>query len=236
MGKQNKKRKKTTQKGKKVNWPRIFQYVCTVFNYMPTKWWFCFGTMLTLIRDEGKFKKIDDVDVGVFYDDFEPRYITNWCKSNGFVITKHIVDDITRKPLYYSIEPMEDIQKITGKFALDVFMWIKYKGFYWHTYDVKMEKPSNGIPRKYIFKGVPENAFSDIIHIDSIAGTSFHGYVPLKYGTLLDLWYPNWIVKREECSHAKWVMSMDSCKEIHKGTATFDEQNPDNNSVFAGRI
>lgn len=219
-----------------MNWQRIFQYVCTAFNYMPFDWFFCFGTMLTLVRDKGKFKKIDDVDVGVFFDDFNIRYLENWCKANGFVITRQIIDDITKKHLYVSIEPKNDVKTITGSFGLDVFMWRKYNGYYWHTYDVMMERPKNGIPKKYIFKGVPETALNKIIHIDSIAKTPFHGYVPLKYGTLMDLWYPNWIEKRQECSHTKWVMTMKSCKDIHEGKAKFDEQSADNNGVFAGRI
>lgn len=219
-----------------MNWQRIFQYVCTAFNYMPCKWFFCFGTMLTLVRDKGKFKHPDDVDVGVFLDEFEPRHLYNWCQANGFVIIRKIVDDITKKPLYISIEPSEDVQRITGKFGLDVFMWMKYNGYYWHTYDVKMERPKHGVPNKYYFKGIPEHSLSEIVPINSIAGTSFHGHVPLKYGTLMDLWYPNWIEKRNECSHTKWVMSMKSCKSIHDGSARLCEQSPDNNNIFTGRI
>lgn len=219
-----------------LNWPRIFQYVCTAFNYMPCKWFFCFGTMLTLVRDKGKFAKNDDIDVGVYFEDFEPVYIKNWCSANGFDVRRTIIDDITKKPLYYSIVPKPDIAIVTGKFHLDVFAWMKYKNYYWHTYDVKIENPKHGIPNKYIFKGVPEYALQKLTNIDGIAGTMFSGFVPLKYGTLLDIWYPNWIERREEVSHTKWALNVHSCKDIYSGKAQINEQSSDNDSLFSGRI
>ena len=182
------------------------------------KWWFCFGTMLTLVREKGEFKKHDDVDIGVFYDEYEPRLIENFAQSTGWEIKNKIVHDVSGKPLFMSLTPNEDAKRAYGNVHVDIFAWVKFEDHYWHTYDVKMEKPKRGVPHRYIFKGVESWIFdSGFVNRDNVAGGMIHGYIPLKYGTLLDRWYPDWLVKREEVSHADRTIRMKSCKGFKTG-------------------
>jgi hypothetical protein len=190
------------------------------------EWFFCFGTMLTLVRDGGKFKKRDDVDIGVFYDKYEPVYIKNFCASNGFDIVNRIIDDTTGKPLYLTIAPKSDVKMNTGTVFIDIFAWYKWEGLYWHTYDVKMEKPAKGIPRKYIFKGIPAYTLeSGMVNRDNVGDSMMYAKIPLKYGTLLDYWYTHekngtvyhWLDPRSEVSDAKWQIEMDSCRGFKTG-------------------
>lgn len=211
-----------------MNWKAILREVCLAFNSLPgmtpnsgvlsRSWWFCFGTMLTLVRDHGKFKKMDDVDVGVLYDTFEWRHIHNWYSSRGYLVENKIIDDVTKKPMYMSLKPCGDNAMVTGEWFLDIFAWRKWNGFYWHTYDTQMERPTSGVPSRYVFKGVPCELFDAGCTVrENLADSMMHGWVPLRYGTLLDLWYPDWLHKREECSHDKYVLECKSCSAFETG-------------------
>jgi len=207
----------------KPRWDYIFRVVCSGFNFWPMKWFFCFGTMLSIVRSdmrvaqgkEPKFpKKCDDVDVGVFYDEFQPIYITNFCKSNGWVVDNRIVSDTTGKTLYMGLKPREDVADMMGNVHVDIFCWVKHDGYYWHTYDVDMKRPKNGKLKRYTFKGVPAWAIDGgVVERVNIGGSHHCGFIPLKYGTLLDLWYPDWLVPRECVSEGE-VRVVKSCKEI----------------------
>lgn len=197
-----------------MNWKQIFRTLCPIFNAMPMKWFLCFGNLLTVVRDGGKFKENDDLDIGFYYDQFEFVYIKNVCEAHGWRVDRKILNDVDKKPLYLSLSPKEDIAKITGDFHLDLFAWYRYNGMYWHTYDVNMERPQNSIPSRYIFKGVPAYLLDELTHRDDIAGSGMHAWIPIKYGTLLDLWYPDWLHKRKEVSSDKYKIEIKSCKQF----------------------
>lgn len=211
-----------------VNWQAVMREVCHGFNTMPTlrtrennvsrAWWFCFGTMLTFVRNRGQFKKLDDVDVGVSFDTFEWLYMENFCRSRGYAVDRKIVDDVSGKPMYMSFKPMGAATELTGEWFLDVFAWRLYKDFYWHTYDTEMEYPKNGVPKRYKFKGVPRELFeAGFAEQENVAGSCMSGWIPLRYGSLLDLWYPDWLHERQECSHDKYVLECKSCKSFLTG-------------------
>lgn len=202
----------------KVHWNRLFHTVCPGLIY-PIHGFLCFGSMFHATFKGNQWPKYDDLDIGVLDDGFEHIHVENFAKSTGFDIKHRIVDDITGKPMYFGLEPKEDAKAAYGDAMVDVFVWRKYKGIYWHTYDVKMEFPRNGIPTRYIFKGVEANRTFDegFVNIDNIGGSMMHVQVPIKYGTLLDEWYPNWIEPRQEVSHSGYVIEMKSCAGFETG-------------------
>lgn len=188
------------------------------------KWWFCFGTMLSIVRTDMmraqgqkvKFpKKQDDVDIGVFYDDYQPVYVKNFCDGNGWIVDNCIVSDTSGKVLFVSLRPRKDIADVLGDVHLDIFCWVKHDGQYWHTYDVDMKRPKNGKLSRYTFKGTPCWMFDGGFVERTNLGDSMHyGFIPMKYGSCLDLWYPDWIVPQECVSNAQEVRVVKSCKEM----------------------
>lgn len=207
------------------NWEHIFRTVCPLFVGMgPHKrWFFCFGTMLSIVRSdmrvaqgkEPKFpQKQDDVDVGVFYDEFEPVHVKNFCAANGWVVDNRIVSDTTGKPLFTSLRPRSDVVDILGDVHIDIFCWVKHDGHYWHTYDTEMKRPKNGKLSRYTFKGIPEWMLSSgVVERLNVGGSRHYGFIPAKYGSCLDEWYPDWLVPQECVSKGK-VKVVKSCKEM----------------------
>jgi hypothetical protein len=100
--------------------------------------------------------------------------------------------------------------------SIDLFVWMEAKGKYWHSYDFWMERPENGIPKKYYFKSCPKELLD--------AGTYKYEWeiegaylkIPKLYGSLLDYWYPNWYIPDENFgqSYALEIITLDSCREL----------------------
>lgn len=204
----------------KINWERVFRYVCPTFNATQMKWFLCFGSLLTVIRDKQKFGN-DDLDIGVFYDEFEPVHIKNFCAGCGWKVEKTILHDVDKKPLFMSLVPTKDVETITGPIHIDVFAWYLHKGVYYHTYDVKMENQK--VPSKYIFKGVEKDTLDHLISIDNVANSMMYAKIPLMYGTLLDTWYTDyekgyhWLEPRKCVSDTQWKLEMKSCSGFKSG-------------------
>lgn len=199
------------------------------FNAMPMPYWLCFGTLLHETRaltgehvfkiPQEKFwgKVVDDIDLGVFYDNYHFQYIKNFCSGAGWEIDHTIRPDTGGQPLYVSLKPTKDVESITGEVCLDVFAWYEFKDMYWHTFDTRMERPHKGIPDKYVFRGVPKWVFKDFVGIDNVAGSGMNAKIPLRYGTLFDWWYTDWIKPRPQAtSNALWEIQFKSFKDLAK--------------------
>lgn len=210
----------------KINWTNTFRYLCPVVNTSYNRdVWVCFGTLLTYVRDQGKFKKEDDIDLGVFFETFEPMHFLNMTNSRGWDLDVQIIDDFNKKPLYMSLKPQRDTQTITGDIHVDIFAWREWEGYYWHTYDMNMDRPSNGKLRQYTFKGVPKWMFDGgMIPWENVADTGMHLWIPLKYGSLMDYWYPpkgggdiGWLKPRQCVSEAEAIIRVKSCSAFKTG-------------------
>ena len=170
--------------------------------------------------DKKLFKGEDDVDIGVFYDECEEHYIKNFWQTHGLVLSHKIVDNITGKPLYYSIKASPDLKEMMGDLHICIFWWYKWDGYYWHTYDYDGHRPKTGIPSRYVLKGIPaETLEGELVHVENIAN-SMHGFkIPPQYGRLLDLWYPpskdhplGWLKPKQCVSDAPRIIE---CKSMH---------------------
>ncbi len=172
----------------------------------PMRWFLCFGNLLRLLRD-GKIQNDGDIDIGMLYEEYEPRLVENSFRASGLTIKKKIINDSDGKPLYYSlVDTSSDIHCC-------VFAWIKHKNIRYHTYDVLGEKKSR--PSKYIFKGIPAEYLEDEVIDKPLIGFYRNVKIPLRYGALFDIWYPDWAKKRKGISQTKWEIHMKSCKSFN---------------------
>lgn len=183
------------------------------------KYWLCFGSLLNLVRDKST-KPMDDIDVGVFHKDFKKLNLENSFNKWEYRLKKKIVDDLTGHTLYYSFKH-DELPPV------DVFLWYEHNNIFYHTYDVHQEKRRK--PSEYVFKGVPAEHFpkpqTHPVKDNKIMRTffgaprdamfNFEIQVPTDMGYLFDLWYPNWLVKREMQSMSPYVVKMKSCKMWH---------------------
>jgi len=210
----------------KPNWEKIFGFLCPEIHAWRTPWFLCFGSLLALIRDK-KFGD-DDLDIGMFYDRYEPQFIKNLCNGRGWEIHHKIVHDETRRALYYSLVPQKDWQQVMGKIHVDLFCWYKWDGYYWHTYDVRMEEPKRGIPSMYTLKGIPCWMLdSGLVAWNGVGGTTMWVNVPLKYGSLFDNWYPpsdanplGWIHPHKEISDAPRIIEFKNFSDLENNKFT----------------
>jgi len=198
-----------------VNWTKLFHMLCSVIPQMGSRWFFCFGTMLTLVRDKGKFPDRDDVDIGVFYEETGEECIRQICQLCGLKENKRITNDIDKKPLYVSLSPNKDCAQDVGDVHIDIFFWYKHRKQRYHTYDINFESPKSGIPKTYYFKGIDASLLEEYARIENISGSMMEGKIPLRYGTLLDIWYPHWLQRRKEVSAAPYILKCKSCSELH---------------------
>ena len=203
--------------------------ISTFFDAFNIKWFLCFGTLLSFVRDK-KFNLNTDIDIGVVGPiDNLKRQI-----SNQYQIQHYIKSDNTGKILNFTYIDTNNSSTI------DVFSWVEFKGMYWHTYDTMMEFPSNGILSKYVFKSMPKNVFDvdkkkiksyqeklafgramtdhgtwkHVLHELPAEGIELS--LPYNYGYFLDIAYPDWATTREQfgVSLGYSEMKVDSCKGL----------------------
>lgn len=207
--------------------------VCNTMVWQESKWFFCFGTLLEFVRSNKKVFCVDqDIDLGVIYGKCDGEQLIKAFVGNGYRVTQLIVHDVTKKPLNIHFTPDDETPTI------DVYFWIKKGGFYYHTYDVDNERKK--IPSKYTFKGIkaewidiPKKIIKNIhekdpegrflineygiwtydIFVDH-GDTKF--YLPYSYGTLLDEWYPGWLIPNKNFGQSKsrFTIKVKSCKEL----------------------
>ncbi len=198
-----------------------------VFSQSYIKWFLCFGNLLHLIRDK-TIEPDKDIDVGVFYEVADADRIINGFKQWQYEISSITENDIDHKPFNICF-------KHKGNQALppvDVFFWYLNGKYRYHTYDILQERRPR--PSTYIFKGVPAKLLPDPNshwREDKKLVRTFFGPwnkpyfrfevpIPLMYGSLLDIWYPNWLKPQKIESMSPYVVKIKNPTDWH----TADEQ------------
>ena len=196
---------------------------------MDMKWFLCFGTLLYWTRDH-QFNIEDDIDIGVLG---EPQKAITALST--FLTPTHMVrDNVTGEPLNVAFKHEHH------GFCLDLFIWKKFNGMYWHCFDEQMTFPADGILKEYSFKGIPCECFDvnqpiiDMYQKDirygrdmsnqgtwkkAVPGIEEEGYqlcLPFGYGRCLDIWYPDWSEKRSQfgVSECQERITVKSCGDI----------------------
>ena len=194
---------------------RIANNLQQFYGQFRIKWFLCFGTLLHMLREPKKFDITNDIDIGIIGADIELFYKQI---DAGYKIDHVLKSDDTGNILnlcYYDE---------TYKIYIDIYKWVKFKGMYWHTYDVYKDS-HNGIPSKYVFKGMPTEVFerdpADIKlkqqdtrygraltnhgtwlkHIPECPSDGIVLPAPSNYGLFLDIAYPDWGTPRESYLH-----------------------------------
>jgi hypothetical protein len=193
------------------------------------KCFICFGTLLYFCRDK-VFRVDDDIDIGVIGD---PDYVAA-VFSNIFVPIAKVIDDATGEPYQMTFKSS------MCKGSIDVYFWHKKDGFYYHTYNVSMEKSVSGKLSKYTFKGTPASCFDappgvidryqdDIRYGRAMTNNGTWDHLlpqcpeegismplPFGYGHCLDTWYPDWGVKRPQFgqSEAANTFTVKTCRGL----------------------
>jgi len=189
------------------------------------KYFLCFGSLLGIIRDDGVVEGDTDIDIGVMYEDHENnRKLANVFNRYNYKLTKKIIHDVDKKPLYMCFE------HVTMP-CIDIFFFIEHQGVRWHTYDTMAERKE--IPSKYIFKGLPAKCLKKVKKkrfgtrgkplLDRPVG------VPAAYGGCLDSWYPDYKTPRKGCSEAQYMIKSNSCKVFNNKKLVLSEMAKSNN-------
>lgn len=202
----------TPQTNTKEDMAKCVSTISTVFDDCTDKWFISFGALLYFIRDKNMGVPFEqDFDVSVLGQDQAGR-IEGMFKEFGFTVARKVINNVNRKPFQIVFKHP------TIKYVIDVFFWVNANGHWWHTYDPSLS--GNPVLKKYIFKGTPEKAFGP----DRL-GNEFQTYsweaiappvrFPPLYGTLLDLWYPNWFIPDSQFGQSKGkVVSLNSCSNL----------------------
>jgi hypothetical protein len=188
----------------------LFQHIETIFNHpysneRPYRWFVCFGALLYFLRDKKMGKKFDqDVDISVF-EDMPMKNIINAFEQYSYKLKVCMINDVTKKPLHVVLK---------GYKSIDVFVWVKANGYYWHTYNEDMS--ADKIPKQYLWKGVPcelmEGEYWRYYWDERVSPLNF----PHLYGSLLDYFYPGWFVPDANFgqSRAEKVVRLKTCKNL----------------------
>lgn len=199
---------------------KAMRAIAAIFGSMHTKHWVCFGNLLHLVRDS-KIDDDHDIDIGIFYEEMDgPRTILAFEKY-GYKLAKKIINDVDGRYFYLSFEyeGQRDLPPV------DVFAWFKHGDNRYHTYDVHHE--GREIPSQYVFKGVPDKYLPTLGSPSKLDPKMCHLFfgkwnapmfqqeipVPFFMGTLLDIWYPNWLKPVKMQSISPYTVTMKSCKQ-----------------------
>ncbi len=189
-------------------------------------WFICFGTLLYFIRDH-IFNITQDIDIAIIGE------IGSLMKGieRSYGINKYISSDINNDILNFSY--------IYAGISIDVYQFIKKNGYYWHTYDHTISN-TGGLRNEYLFKGIPCDRIDvDQKTIETIMCNPTYGrvidrygawqhaplnepgqemllHLPYKYGTMIDDFYPDWIVRRNNFGTSKCTIQkvVNSCKNL----------------------
>ena len=181
------------------------------------KWFISFGALLYFVRDRNMGKPFKtDLDVSIL-GQIPKKEIKAACEMYGFELKSKIVDDRTGLPFQMVFEYRD---RASGeKYSVDLFFWVHHNKYWWHTYDYHMEftnKRFKGIPKEYVFKGTRESAMQGEIAkynwLEIVPDVNF----PKSYGTLLDIWYPNWIKKQDMQSQADKIVKLKTCVDLER--------------------
>ena len=131
-----------------------------------------------------------DLDISIVDADMDTEKFKEDMSQFGFPLKRKIVDSRNGKPfqMVFGHHEIKDAPEI------DVFFWRKIGQHYVHAYDYYMERPKGGIPSKYVFKGTPVSAMKGNPVKYTWEEIAPEVNFPMLYGTLLDIWYPGWII------------------------------------------
>lgn len=177
------------------------------------RWFFSFGTMLYFFRDKNMGIPLwGDIDVSVLDVKIDADQFAQNMREFGFKLKTKIVDSRNGSP--FQMVFGHEYHK--GYPDIDIFFWRKGKQCYYHSYDYYMEKPKGGVPSKYVFKGTPTWALKGkpvkYIWLEIAAEMNF----PPLYGTLLDIWYPEWFIPDKNFGQSKAVkeVKVKNCQDL----------------------
>ena len=157
-----------------------------------------FGTLLGIIR-EGNIKSHDhDLDMCILRDKItkeqEEKYYNACEKRKLFRYRKRIEKRTNGRYEWISLCPVP--REKEGVKSCNWFFF-EHKGYMWHTkgkgWVRKFDKQRYEFDDSYhsVGKGIDAGLFDTLIDCPvDFFGLSFK--IPLKYGTILDEWYPNW--------------------------------------------
>ena len=199
---------------------RAMRAIGAIFGSMHAKHWLCFGGLLHLVRD-GNVDADHDIDIGVFYEEYDDVQAIRAFEKYEYKLNKSIKNDVDSKYLYLGFEYVGS----RGLPPVDVFAWYKHGDIRYHTYDTAHE--NREIPSRYIFKGVPTKFLPTVgvtAKQDPKMANLFFGPwnkplfnmempVPLYMGSLLDIWYPNWLKPVAMQSISPYTIGMASCEK-----------------------
>lgn len=189
------------------------------------KWFISFGSLLWFVRDRMLGRPFDtDIDVSVFWGELKREDIINKFQEYGYTLKKEVLDNWHRKPLQ-----MVFTATAPGMMPcdIDLFFWVLGEKYAWHTYD--MFNRNQPIMDEYTFKGTPkEFIMAPTVSVvwEEIAPNV---QIPLKYGSLLDTWYPPmtdadgkyvanslWIIPNRQYGQSKShkMVTLKSCKNM----------------------
>lgn len=187
-----------------------FQHLETILNHpykdeTPMRWFISFGTLLYFIRDKALGKPFrQDIDVSLFGDAPITKIVDYFTQYRMRPVT-YMINDVTKQPLHVVLK---------GSYSIDLFVWVKANGYYWHTYDEDMSKSK--VPKQYIWKGTPCALMDGPIwkyHWDERVGAL---NFPHLYGSLLDYWYSGWYIpdSRFGQSKSEKIVKLKTCKNL----------------------
>jgi len=171
------------------------------------KWFVSFGSLLYLIRDHKHGVPFNqDIDISYMGSDYDE--VRHELMREGIQPVHKIVSDVDGNTLNEGF-------KFEDGMSLDIFTWLRKDDYLWHTYDFSMQHPENGIPSKYHFKNIPAWMLDNQPCRYEFCYDEYT-VIPKLYGTLLDYWYPGWIVPDPEfgTSHAQNILNIGGCQEL----------------------
>lgn len=198
---------------------RLTGNIVNTLNGTGVKWFICFGTLLSLVRDK-VFGGLGDIDIGIIGD--FPKIVNAFQNISPIVV--EFTDDSTHEALHARC-------KICDKF-IDFFNWKRKGGYFYHTYrNINSEAGMT-------FKGTPVGCFEpERKTIESFLKDLRYGRamnkngtwqrlvpgleaecvsvnLPFCYGQCLDIWYPEWSTRRDNYgqSEAAHILTLNSCK------------------------
>lgn len=200
------------------------EHLSRTFNVLPSilasqqnnSWFVSFGSLLNLVRDRGKLS--GDLDLSMMYGSIESE------------------ERFLRTMLEYGYHPKEIIKahngsllkmcfknqdtRMFGDYNIDIFFWFQAGDYLYHSYDYFKEGvgPDNTLCR-YMCKGTPVTYFDGGRIMAPWPGTKYEIPIPLKFGHMLDYWYPNWLVEMvqfgvDSTSMSKAMVEVDDPEEL----------------------
>ena len=156
-------------------------------------WFISFGSMLNLVRDDCKIK--GDIDVSIVGDFPALDQFQNYLLQYGFKTSEKIIFPNGRLA---KLSIKNEDKMLYGDVVIDYFFWFKAGSYYYHTYNYYHEKAKNHILQTYMCKGTPAWMFKGKCFHANVPGTRYDLPFPRHFGSMLDYWYPKWIVPMDQ--------------------------------------